>query len=211
MNGRHPVLYSFRRCPYAMRARLALRAAGVRCELREVVLRDKPEALIAASPKGTVPVLVTPDARVIDESLDIMQWALRRNDPEGWLEMPAQGRDLIARFDTEFKAALDRYKYASRHADADPLAERARAAALLRDLDGLIGGAPWIFGAAPRLADMAIVAFVRQFAFVDKAWFDAQEFGAVQGWLERFLRSGRFAAIMERYPQWQPGVGAPLF
>jgi len=119
-----PILYSFRRCPYAMRARLAVSSAGIPCELREIVLRDKAPEFLAASPKGTVPVLVEGD-RVIEESFDVMLWALRQNDPDGWLDMPDAGFELIARMDGPFKTALDRYKYATRYDGADPQAERA--------------------------------------------------------------------------------------
>ena len=134
-----PVLYSFRRCPYAMRARMAIAASGRCCELREVVLRDKPAELLAASPKGTVPVLVDTDGRVVDQSLDIMLWALRRNDPEGWLR-PAGGTledmlALIAECDGDFKRDLDGYKYPEREPDGDAAAHRAKGAAFLSRLD----------------------------------------------------------------------------
>ncbi|WIY24543.1 glutathione S-transferase [Parasedimentitalea psychrophila] len=193
-----PIFYSFRRCPYAMRARLALVSSGQQVALREVVLRDKPAAFLEASPSATVPCLVTVDG-VIDESLDIMTWALHRSDPEGWLQMPDAGWDWIARADGPFKAALDHTKYASRYPDMDASEQRALAAEFLADLDQQID--PWIF-AQPSLADYAMLPFVRQFAFVDKAWFDAQPWPQLQAWLERFLASDRFAAIMNKYPQW---------
>ncbi|PHR24838.1 MAG: glutathione S-transferase [Hoeflea sp.] len=196
-----PVLYSFRRCPYAMRARLALASAGLEVELREVVLRDKPAAFLEASPSATVPFLVTSDG-VVDESLDVMIWALKKNDPEGWLDMPEAGFEWIARADGPFKDALDRTKYANRYAGVDPATQRDVAAAFLSDLDTTIGD--WIFD-RPTLADFAILPFVRQFAFVDKDWFDVQPWPKLQSWLERFLGSERFAHIMVKYPQWQPG------
>ena len=127
-----PILYSFRRCPYAMRARMALLVSGVPFELREVLLRDKPAAMVAASPKATVPVLVLEDGAVIDESLDIMRWALRRHDPEDWLA--GDDAALIARFDDRFKHHLDRYKYPDRHR-ADPSEHRAAGLALLGELE----------------------------------------------------------------------------
>lgn len=201
-----PVLYSFRRCPYAMRARLALAIAGQRVELREVVLRDKPAAFLAASPSATVPCLQTGDA-VIDESLDIMKWALARHDPEGWTDMPDEGWDWIARADGPFKDALDRTKYAPRYPGADPLEHRARASAILTELDAQID--EWIF-ARPGIADFAILPFVRQFAFIDKPWFDAQPWPDLQDWLSRFLASGSFAAIMDKYPKWREG-DAPVY
>jgi len=184
-----------------MRARLAVASAGLEVELREVVLRAKPAAFLEASPSATVPCLVASDG-VIDESLDVMIWALHRRDPEGWLEMPEAGFEWIARADGPFKAALDRTKYANRYRDVDPSSQRDIAASFLTDLDQTIGD--WMFD-QPTLADFAILPFVRQFAFIDKAWFDAQPWPSLQGWLERFLASDRFAHIMEKYPQWQPG------
>ncbi len=197
-----PILYSFRRCPYAMRARLALASAGITCELREILLRDKAPELLQASPKGTVPVLVTETA-VIDESLDIMLWALVRHDPEGWLDMPAAGHDLVTRSDTEFKPNLDAYKY------KDDRNARSRAATFLHELDARLS--PNLFGANPKLADMAILTFVRQFAFVDKPWFDAQDWPNLSNWLQDFITSPRFAAIMQKYPKWQAGDSTTLF
>lgn len=196
-----PILYSFRRCPYAIRARLALAKADVRVHLREVVLRDKPPAFIDSSPSATVPCLVTENG-VIDESLDIMTWALRRQDPDGWLDMPTDGWKWIARADGPFKDALDRTKYATRYADSDPIRQRAHAAAFLADLDAQIDD--WLFD-RPTLADYAILPFVRQFAFIDKPWFDAQHWPRVQRWLARFLTSTAFAEVMEKYPAWTDG------
>ncbi|MFC4213847.1 glutathione S-transferase [Pseudophaeobacter arcticus] len=200
-------LYSFRRCPYAMRARLALASAAQPVELREIVLRDKPDAFLDASPSATVPCLTTPE-QVIDESLEIMIWALRQNDPEHWLAMPDAGWDWIARADGPFKQALDRTKYASRYPDEDATAQRQKAAEFLSDLDQQID--TWIFDQAS-IADYAILPFVRQFAFIDKAWFDQQLWPNLQAWLERFLTSSRFEAVMLKYPQWQDGDAATTF
>ncbi len=197
-----PILYSFRRCPYAMRARLALASACIPCELREILLRDKAPELLQASPKGTVPVLVTESA-VIDESLDIMLWALKRNDPECWLDMPDSGHSLITRTDSEFKPNLDAYKY------KDDMAARSRATAFLQELDVQLS--PNLFGTGPKLADMAILTFVRQFAFVDKPWFDAQDWPNLSRWLQDFITSNRFAAIMQKHPIWQAGDAPTLF
>lgn len=194
-----PILYSFRRCPYAMRARLAVQASGVAVEVREILLKAKPAAFLAASPSATVPCLVT-RAGVIDESLDIMLWALAQHDPEGWLAMPEAGRGWIARADGPFKSSLDRVKYASRFDAQEVDAARAEAMAFLSNLNGAMG--EWIF-ARPSLADYALLPFVRQFAFVDKPWFDAQPWPRVHAWLARFLASNRFAAIMEKQPVWE--------
>jgi len=202
-----PVLYSFRRCPYAMRARLALSSSRVEVELREIVLRDKPAAFLTASPSGTVPCLVAPDG-VIDESLDVMIWALKQTDAEGWLNMPDAGFELIDRADGPFKQALDRTKYANRYPDIDPDEQRGIAATFLTGLDTQID--QWIFD-RPSLADFAILPFVRQFAFIDKDWFDARPWPSLQDWLERFLASDRFANIMMKYPQWREGDSPVLF
>ncbi|MGJ8544042.1 MAG: glutathione S-transferase [Sulfitobacter sp.] len=195
-----PPLYSFRRCPYAMRARLAIASAGVQVELREIVLRDKPQAFLDASPSATVPCLVTAQG-AIDESLDIMKWALAQHDPEGWLDMPDGGHALIEQADGPFKSALDRTKYAIRYPDADPAASRAEAHAFLARLEAQMG--LWLFD-RPCLADYAILPFVRQFAFIDKPLFDAQPMPRVQAWLARFTASERFAQIMPKYAPWQP-------
>jgi len=202
-----PILYSFRRCPYAMRARLALASSGTQVELREIVLRDKPAAFLAVSASATVPCL---DCRgtVLDESLDIMTWALAQSDPEGWLDMPAEGMDWITRADGPFKDALDRTKYASRYPELDPTEQRAVAARFLEELNTQIDH--WIF-ARPSLADYAILPFVRQFANIDKTWFNAQPWPGLQAWLERFLTSERFAAIMTKYPQWENGAEVVSF
>ena len=191
-----------------MRARLALVSAGITCELREIVLRDKAAAFLTTSPKGTVPVLVVGDD-VIEESFDIMLWALRRDDPEGWLTMPNQGFELIAEVEGPFKTALDRYKYETRYDGVDTTAEREKASLTLRKMDGMLSG-PWLFGDQPTLADMATVTFVRQFANVDKAWFDAQPWSNLSRWLEDFVESDRFVGIMAKYPKWEP-EHAPIF
>ena len=196
-----PILQSFRRCPYAMRARLAAVSAAVKGELREIQLRNKPTAFLEVSASGTVPCLVTADG-VIDESLDIMKWALAQNDPEEWLEMPQEGWAWIARADGPFKQALDQTKYQTRYPDSDSTEQRGLAAVFLEDLDRQINN--WIFE-RPTIADYAILPFVRQFAFVDKPWFEAQPWPNLQRWLERFLTSTQFDAIMLKYPTWVEG------
>jgi glutathione S-transferase len=190
-----PILYSFRRCPYAMRARMALAVSGAPHEIREVKLRDKPAAMLAASPKGTVPVLVLADGQVIDESLDIMRWALGQNDPERWLD----GNDtaLIAANDGPFKHHLDRYKYSDRHG-TDPLEHRAQGLALLADLDARLRRHAYLCGETRMLTDAAILPFVRQFAAVDRTWFDAQKLPALQRWLAEGLASPLFTEVMAR-------------
>lgn len=202
-----PLLYSFRRCPYAIRARLAIASAGIPVELREVVLQKKPDAFLQASPSGTVPCLVSA-GEAIDESLDVMLWALSQHDPDGWLDMPDEGFERIAQNDGAFKAALDRTKYAGRYPGSDPEEQRGLASAILAELDQQIDG--WIFG-RPTLADYAILPFVRQFAFVDKTWFDAQPWPDLQLWLETFLASSRFECVMAKYEPWQAGDPPVVF
>lgn len=193
-----------------MRARLAILASGLTVELREILLREKAPEFLASSPKGTVPVLVTPSA-VIEESLEVMLWALDQSDPECWLVMPEAGYEWIARCDGPFKTALDHTKYAVRYPDLDPEQERGRAAEFLLDLNSQIANSDWIFGATCTLADMAIVPFIRQFANSDRSWFDAQPWPNLQRWLSRFLASDRFAGIMTKYPKWQAGDRPVIF
>jgi glutathione S-transferase len=187
-----------------MRARLALASAGVQVELREILLRDKAPEFLATSPSGTVPCLQTGD-RVLDESRDIMMWALAQNDPESWLDMPHAGHALIDMIEGPFKRALDRYKYSTRYDDADKLAEREIASRYLHQLDERLTGRDWLFGDAPTLADMAILPFVRQFAMTDKAWFDAQDWRGLHAWLTLFLESERLAQVMSKYQVWKSG------
>ncbi|MEQ8558847.1 MAG: glutathione S-transferase [Henriciella sp.] len=210
-----PVLYSFRRCPYAMRARLAIASAGLECRLREVVLRDKPVAMLEASPKGTVPVLVLEDGPVIDESLDVMLHALRNHDPENWLS-PEEGSQeemlaLIADCDGGFKHHLDRYKYATRYEDADFEHHRREGAAFLKKLEERLATRDQLFGTRISLADMAIMPFVRQFANTDRDWFDAQPLPNLHRWLRGHLESARFRSVMPKFPQWKPGDEEPVF
>ena len=200
---RRPILYSFRRCPYAMRARLAIKAAGTTVELREILLRDKAAEFLVAFPNATVPGLLLPDGATIPESLDIMHWALDQNDPQGWRRGDPEEADLIAQADGPFKTALDHYKYASRHPDIDALDERAAGLGFLQCLETRL--TPNLFGPRETLADIAILPFVRQFAHVDIAWFRAQPIPRVIAWLDRFLASPAFAAIMNKYPRWSAG------
>ncbi|WP_432448600.1 glutathione S-transferase [Aliiroseovarius marinus] len=203
-----PILYSFRRCPYAIRARLAIASAGVTVELREILLRDKAPAFLDASPSATVPCLVTDDG-VVDESFDIMRWALEQSDPEGLLDMAEAGFDLIERFDGPFKSALDLTKYAVRHPGSDPEQTRAEAMAILAELEGQLSSG-WLFGSRPSLADLAILPFVRQFAMIKKPRFDAEATPRVSAWLETFLASDRLASVMQKRAPWVEG-DAPVF
>jgi glutathione S-transferase len=198
-----PILYSFRRCPYAMRARMAVAVSGVHVDLREVVLRDKPADMLETSPKGTVPVLVLCDDEVLEQSLDIMRWALVQSDPKGWLAHDDQ--NLVLATDGPFKHALDRYKYPHRYDLTDGTAHRDAALAHLGDLNDRLATAPYLGGAQPAFTDIAIFPFVRQFAATDTAWFAALPLPALQSWLSALVGSDLFAAIMHRYPQWKAG------
>lgn len=196
------VLYSFRRCPYAMRARLALASSGIRYELREVRLSDKPAELLTASPKGTVPVLQTADGDLLEESLAIMRWALEAQDPETWLtrDDPA----LIATNDGMFKYHLDRYKYPERHG-SESERDRDHGLRFLKDLDARIAIAGQLRGRTRGFADAAIMPFVRQFAGVDRDWFEAQPLPYLQGWLASHLASELFDSVMYRVAPWSQG------
>lgn len=213
MSTELPVLYSFRRCPYAMRARLALAVSDLPHELREVTLRDKPPEMLAASPKATVPVLVLSGGVVIDESLEIMLWALQQNDPQRWLNPKhaslADMLALIAANDGPFKQQLDRYKYPNRylqeHAGDAPgfsQANRAGGARWLGELDRMLVDG-WLCGPGASLADMAVLPFTRQFAHTDAAWFAAQPWPQLQAWLTRFEASALYLGVMGKHPQWR--------
>ena len=211
----YPILYSFRRCPYAMRARLALIVSDRICELREVVLRDKPRDMLAASAKGTVPVLVNLDGQVLDESIDIMLWALNQHDPEGWLR-PELGDlqtmlDLIAQFDQEFKYHLDRYKYAERYPGTNPQTHQAAGAVYLARLNAQLSETQHLFGDRLSLADMAIAPFVRQFAHSDQTWFSQQPWLQLQTWLDRLIGSEIYSQAMQKYPKWESGQAGVRF
>lgn len=207
-----PVIFSFRRCPYAMRARMALAVSGQVCEVRDILLRERPQELYAASAKGTVPVLVLEDGRVIDESLEIMLWSLERADPEGWLgDLRTPSEEMLSwiqECDGDFKRNLDGYKYASR---GDVLKEgehRALGAAFLARLDRMLGASGFMFGAKASLADVAIFPFVRQFAFADKDWFDGMPWPNLHSWLRAWITSPRFLAVMKKGPIWEPSQAA---
>ena len=203
-----PILYSFRRCPYAMRARLAIMSAQVTCELREIMLRNKPAHMVEISPKATVPVLQMADGIVLEESLDIALWALSTDDPEHLLSSATHTKqdmlELIERTDLEFKPLLDLYKYRF-HAEPE-MAKSVRddAAKFLQLLDEQLNDA-FLFGDRISLADICILPFVRQFASVDKEWFWAQDIKNTIQWLDNFLESERFSLIMPKYPLWTPG------
>ena len=191
-------LYSFRRCPYAMRARMALRYCGVPVEIVEVSLKAKPAEMLAISPKGTVPVL-NADGRVIDESLEIMRWALAQNDPQDWLlSGDARVAELIEANDQVFKVHLNHYKYAERYHEQPMEVYRAEGEMFLRRLEELLEGRDYLLTDHPSLADVALMPFVRQFAHVDREWFAQTPYVRLQAWLQRFLESELFTSIMKK-------------
>jgi len=197
-----PILYSFRRCPFAMRARMALLVSSQTVELREILLRAKPQAMLDASPKGTVPVLVLADGSVIDQSLAIMRWALARHDPEAWLR--GDDAELVERFDGPFKHHLDRYKYPNRHG-SDPIEHRTAGLEHLQLIEQRLAASAFLCGASRTLSDIALFPFVRQFAATDQAWFDAQPLPQLHAWLAGLLGSALFDRAMLRPAPWQPG------
>jgi glutathione S-transferase len=195
-------LYSFRRCPYAMRARMALRYSDVAVNIVEVSLKAKPAEMLALSSKGTVPVLSV-DGQVIDESLAIMHWALAQNDPQDWLlKDDPVGQQLIAELieenDQVFKVHLNRYKYAERYPEQPMAFYRAEGEVFLRRLDELLEGRDYLLAEHPSLADVALMPFVRQFAHVDREWFGQTPYRRLQAWLQRFLESELFIGVMQK-------------
>lgn len=217
----HPILYSYRRCPYAMRARMALMASGIQVEQREIVFWDKPVEMLKASPKGTVPVLILPDGQVVDESRDIMQWALSQSDELNWLpsEKDSAFAEMITLMDVcdnEFKTHLDHYKYAERFPQELPEVYRLRGEVFLQILEELLAHS---YSASKVLAlngkyvcmtDIALFPFVRQFAHVDKQWFEQSAYHYLNRWLKQHLEADYFTSIMKNRPVWQV-FHAPLW
>ena len=206
-----PILYSFRRCPYAMRARMALAASGAEVMLREVLLKDKPSELLAVSPKATVPVLVLSEGRVIEESLDVMQWALEYRDPLNWLEGETLDSDWISACDDDFKHWLDRYKYAERYPEHTAEDYRQKAETFVQKLEDQLSLSDWVGGDAANAIDVALFPFIRQFAGVDASWWQQAPYPHVQQWLENWLNSALFSAIMAKYPRWESGQPGERF
>ena len=209
---KHPVLYSFRRCPYAMRARMTLLYVSITVEIREVFLGNKPQAMLELSAKGTVPVLLDGDL-ILDESVDIMRWALQQSDPQQWLraDLQADTEALIAENDGRFKMALDQYKYWDRFPAESQQYYRQQGEEFLLKLDQLLQANQYLLADTPTLADIAIFPFIRQFAFVDKDWFDQSSYQRLQQWLHYFIDSPLFNQVMHKYPPWQPQDSARFF
>lgn len=197
-----PVLYSYRRCPYAMRARMALKYAGIDVEIREISLRDKPKQMITLSPKATVPVLVLTDGHVIDESLDIMNWALGQQDKDGWRQIDLDAaKALITENDGSFKQSLDAYKYAERHPEKTPEEHRQDGEVFLAKLERLISAhGDGLFGRLPTMVDVAIFPFIRQFKGVDSQLFESSPYPKLNSWLNSLITSDLFISIMKKHP-----------
>ncbi len=202
-----PILYSYRRCPYAMRARMALRYANIDVEIREIALREKPAHMLTVSPKGTVPVLVLAGGKVLEQSLDIMDWAVEKSDVDEWnvpdREVQKLTMDLIATNDGAFKQALDKYKYAIRFPENPPDVYRASGEEFLECLESLLRQHTYLCRHTISKADVAIFPFVRQFSMVDELWFEVANYPALKAWLNGLLNSQLFIDVMEKYPVWK--------
>ncbi|WP_298737554.1 glutathione S-transferase [uncultured Psychrobacter sp.] len=208
-----PRLYSFRRCPYAMRARLALLFAELPVELREIVLKNKPSQMLAISPKGTVPVLQLPEGRVIEESRDIMVWALEHNDKQGLLDakLIKQANDLLDKNDHEFKHWLDHYKYADRYPEMSQAEYQERGEVFLQSLEALLNKNAYLLGDSISIADIGIMPFVRQFAHVDRDVFYGLPYPKLQSWLQDWLEHPLFKQAMTKFDPWQEGDEVIIF
>jgi glutathione S-transferase len=196
-----PILYSYRRCPYAMRARMALKYAGIAVEIREISLKDKPQSMLAVSPKATVPVLVLADGTLLEESLDIMYWALQQNDKDGWLGVDSErSQALVAENDSSFKQALDKYKYAIRFPEQPAETYRLQGEVFLQKLEALLNQNSYLLADHISLADVAIFPFIRQFSGVDSVWFETAPYPKLKHWLQGLIASELFQSIMEKQP-----------
>ena len=213
MTSSYHCLYSFRRCPYAMRARLGILFAELQVELREITLKNKPSQMLAISPKGTVPVLQLLDGTVIEESTEIMIWALEQQDPQGLLdaEVLQQANALIDKNDNEFKYWLDRYKYADRHTDMTQTEYRQKGEIFLQVLEALLTKNPYLLGKTVTIADIGIMPFVRQFAHVDRNVFYSLPYPNLQQWLQDWLQHPFFLQTMTKFQPWQDGDEAVIF
>ena len=209
MHKAFPILYSFRRCPYAMRARLAIAYSGVQVALREVELKNKPAELLDISPKATVPVLQCSNGIIIDESRDIMVWALQQHDPDDWQE--SMNHPLIDENDDAFKKALDRYKYADRFPEHSQEHYRQIGALFLEKIEKQLKSHTFIQNNHLSFVDMAIFPFIRQFYFVNISWFESAPYPHLNAWLQTCLNSKLFSTIMQKYPAWQAGDETTIF
>ena len=211
-----PILYSFKRCPYAMRARMIIFLTDIQCELREVHLKNKPQSMLDLSPKGTVPVLQIDAYKVIDESLEIVEWALGINDifkkNKILPDQEVLTKDFISLFDDEFKFHLDRYKYSVRYQDANPIQSRSKCLEILNKIENSISNSNWFFGDSVNKLDICILPFIRQFRIADPEWFDSlNEIHQVKSWLKHFIKSPLLLNIMNKNDPWEEGDQALIF
>ena len=201
----HPILYTFRRCPYAIRARMALAYSDITIEIKEIFLQNRPQELFDISPKGTVPVLCLNNSKIIDESLDIMQWSLTQNDPDSWIipNLDIQLK-LIKENDSEFKYWLDRYKYYDRYPEHDKNYYREKCGEYISKLNIMLKDSAYLYSNKISIADVAIFPFIRQCANVDTDWFTGT-FPQTNNWLTLLIKSNLFLSIMHKYPEYQSG------
>ncbi|MEZ8037315.1 glutathione S-transferase [Vibrio crassostreae] len=202
-----PILYSLRRCPYAMRGRMGIALSQQKVLLREVITKDKPSELLASSPKGTVPVLVLPNGQVIEQSLDVMNWALQQNDPQDLLRssepiLSEQVQQLIKTNDEEFISYLEKYRASVRYRNIDVEQRRQACETFISQLEARLTDQPYFFGETPSLADFAVMPFVSQFVRVEKKWFVKSEYQNVGRWLRAHLESKLYTQVMKQYPLW---------
>lgn len=205
-----PILYSFRRCPYAIRARMAILASKERVELREILLKEKPVEFLDSSPSATVPCLVIKDQEVIDESLEIMVWALNQNDPLNWLKIPKDGMDIVKMIEDDFKSPLDKTKYSSRYPEDDSCSSRDQAVKILRKLNKTLTN-DYFYGSTPTICDVAIFPFIRQFANIDRELFNALHIDKLALWLNKFETSQLFMQCQYKYMKWSANSKASFF
>ena len=208
INRKYPILYSFRRCPYAMRARLAIKASGLIVEIREVELKNKPKEFLNISPKATVPIVCISSKQIIEESLDIMEWALKINDPLKLLKHEKLNRieihSILNKLENEFKQNLDRYKYSSRFDLPNPKLYRDKNLQTLNEFNNLLQNNKGIYSSNLSLLDYAVFPFIRQFRNVNSVWFDSLELKFLQTWLYELIDSDEFSSIMKKYEIWKP-------
>ena len=207
-NFKYPILYTFRRCPYAMRARFAIRSSKIIVEIREIKLQEKPPEFLKLSPKGTVPVLITNSGEVLEESLDIIYWALNKNDPHKWLARgKLENQDINKLLDdliNIFKPNLDKYKYPSRFYGVDQFLHRDRNLCFLKKLNSYLENNKSLNCKHLSLLDYSIFPFVRQFRNVDQEWFDKLNFNLLNNWLNQIIDSDDFSSIMKKFKKWKP-------
>lgn len=215
MSENLPILYTFRRCPYAMRARMALAYAGINCIVREVDLKNKPEALLKASAKGTVPVLQFSNQPVLEESLDIIKWALEQNDPNGWNKLSPDERqlanNLIEKNDTEFAKVNHRYKYYERYPERSQDDYRAECEKFLSHLEWQLKQNGFLVKDSVSYADIALFPFVRQFSLVDEKWYENSPYTALKKWVKHFNETSYFETAMQKFDVWDGEEKSEMF